>query len=170
MIQPFEAPRFIADAMLGRLARWLRVLGYDTAYEAHIADVDLVRQARHEGRILLTRDRTLLRERPVDHALLVDNAPPLAQLRQVVRQFDLPWRERLFSRCMLCNTPLQPISPQAVSDHVPLYVRQHQQRFVRCPDCMRIYWEGTHVTHMRNQLQYVLSNSNAHPDAPPLQP
>lgn len=165
MMSSFKTPRFIADAMLGRLARWLRVLGYDTVYEAHVTDADLVRQARHDGRILLTRDRALLRERQLDNALLVDNVPPLEQLRQVVRQFDLSWRERLFSRCMLCNTPLQPISLQAVTRRVPPYIRQRQQRFAQCPDCARVYWEGTHVARMRNQLHHVLSDSNACPSS-----
>jgi uncharacterized protein with PIN domain len=153
-----ESPRFIADAMLGRLARWLRVLGYDTAYQAHIADTDLAQQAIQEQRILLTRDRALLRAWRLENVCLVQDTMPLVQLRQVVRQFELPWNEGLFSRCMLCNNPLEPVSRQDVSNCVPLYVLQHQRCFVRCPTCGRIYWEGSHVARMCQQLQHVLGS------------
>jgi uncharacterized protein with PIN domain len=151
-----EMPRFMADAMLGGLARWLRVLGYDTAYQAHIADTDLIQQALREKRILLTQDRALLRAWRLENVLLVEDTTPLVQLRQVVRQFDLPWGESLFSRCMLCNTPLAPVSRQAVTSRVPPYVLQNQRCFVQCSTCGRIYWEGSHVTRMRQQLQHAL--------------
>ena len=145
-------PRFFADAMLGRLARWLRVLGYDTAYHAHIADADLVRQAQQEERCILTRDRALPREWQLDRYLLVEAQTPLSQLREVVQRFSLPWQDHLFSRCMVCNAPLQSVSPQEIAGAVPPYVLQHQQHFVRCPTCARVYWEGSHVVRMRCQL------------------
>jgi uncharacterized protein with PIN domain len=151
-------PRFIVDAMLGRLARWLRLLGYDTVYRAHCSDADLLRQAREEGRLLLTRDRALLREHPIDWALLVESTSPLLQLRQVVQQWALPWRQHLFSRCMLCNAELRAVCRQEVAHRVPAYVVQTQQRFVQCPACQRVYWQGTHVTHMYQQLQQLLAD------------
>lgn len=150
-------PRFSADAMLGRLARWLRVLGYDTVYQAHGPDAELVRQALREARLLLTRDRALVRQQPLDDILLVENSSPLLQLRQVVHHYALPWREHLFSRCLLCNAELCPMAPQDVADGVPSYVCQTQQRFRCCPTCKRIYWEGTHVARMYQQLQHVLA-------------
>ncbi|GIX49782.1 MAG: hypothetical protein KatS3mg131_3993 [Candidatus Tectimicrobiota bacterium] len=149
-------PRFIADAMLGRLARWLRVLGYDTAYRAHIADAELVQQARAEGRVVLTRDRALPRQWRLERYLLLHAEAPLAQVRQVVEAFGLGWQERLFSRCLCCNEELQAAPGQDVAARVPSYVRQQQQRFLICPHCRRIYWEGTHVAHMRRLLAATL--------------
>jgi hypothetical protein len=154
-------PRFFADAMLGRLARWLRVLGYDTAYHAHIADADLVWQAQQEQRCILTRDRALPHERHLDRYLLIESQTPLAQLREVVQWFHLPWQNHLFSRCMVCNTPLQDVSPQDIVGAVPPTVLQHQRCFVRCPTCARVYWEGSHAVRMRCQLARVFTGDAA---------
>ncbi len=154
-----EEPRFIADAMLGRLARWLRVLGYDTTYQAHIADAELVRQALQERRIVLTRDRALPRQWQLEHYLLLDDDVPLMQVRQVVMAFGLRWQEQLFSRCSQCNVPLRPAPQQEVAQRVPPYVRLHQQRFLQCPGCQRIYWEGTHVVTMRRLLHNTLAKA-----------
>ncbi len=162
---PCETPRFLADAMLGGLARWLRVLGYDTVAAAHPSDADLVRQARQEGRILLTRDRALLAEKRPSQVLLIESTNPLVQLRQVVSHYGLPWQARLFSRCLRCNALLQPVPSHEVQSQVPAYVCQHQRRFMRCPACGRIYWEGSHVQHMRDQLHGALGPFEA--DAPP---
>ena len=106
--------------------------------------------------LLLTRDRALLRTWRLEHAVLVEDTTPLGQLRQVVRQFNLPWSESVFSRCMLCNIPLAPVSRQEASSRVPPYVLQHQRGFMQCLACRRIYWEGSHVARMRQQLQHVL--------------
>lgn len=156
-LKPAHEPRFLADAMLGRLAHWLRVLGYNTFYRAHITDADLVQQARRKNRMILTRDQSLPREWHLDNCLLVADTSPMLQLRQVVRHFDLPWRTHWFSRCMICNTQLDPIARQDAAQQVPPYVFEHHQIFVRCSTCMRIYWQGTHVAHMRNQLRQVLA-------------
>src|SRR5687768_6615260 len=109
-----EPPRFAADAMLGRLARWLRVLGFDTFYDAQVQDPVLVRLANEEQRVLLTRDRHLLRElRPVQ-ALEVRHDDPLEQLRAIVAELALPGPVAMFSRCLLCNCVLQDLEPQEI--------------------------------------------------------
>jgi uncharacterized protein with PIN domain len=152
-----RTPRFIADAMLGRLAHWLRVLGYDTVYDAHATDADVVQQARRENRIVLTRDQSLPQAWHLDHYLLVDDTSPMLQLRQVVHHFDLPWQTHWFNRCTICNTQLDPVAREDVVHEVPSYVFEHHWTFVRCPACRRIYWQGTHVDHMQDQLRQVLS-------------
>lgn len=151
-----EELRFMVDVMLGRLARWLRVIGYDAAYREGIDDGDLVRLAIDESRILLTRDRTLPTEWWIDNYLLIDSTRPMVQLRQVVNHYDLPWHERLFSRCTVCNEPLNPLSYEQASERVPVKVLEHASRFAGCPGCKRVYWEGSHVDRMRKRLDETL--------------
>jgi uncharacterized protein with PIN domain len=147
----------MADAMLGRLARWLRYLGYDTAYEAHIEDAALVRRALREGRILLTRDRHLLERWPLSDASLIEGDRPLHQLRQIVDELGLAWRDRGRVRCTVCNERLVPAGPDEVMDRVPAYVYRTQKQFARCPGCGRVYWEGTHAERMRDALRRALA-------------
>ncbi len=141
---------FLADGMLGRLARWLRLLGYDTAYENDADDLELARRARAEGRILLTRDRSLAARRGL-RTLLIESEQVREQVRQVVETLGPPPSPAL-SRCSLCNVPLSPATPQQVADRVPPYVLQTQKRFGICPTCGRIYWAGTHLQHMKRYL------------------
>ncbi len=145
-------PRFAADAMLGRLARWLRLLGYDTHWECDIADADLVRLAISEGRAILTRDRALPQEWRVAGVFLLASDSPTEQLRQVMRAFDLEWRERLFTRCSLCNVPLATASRDAVAGRVPARVLSAHDTFGECPHCGKIYWHGTHTASIRERL------------------
>jgi uncharacterized protein with PIN domain len=146
-----DAPlRLLADGMLGRLARWLRLLGYDTAYDADADDLDLARWARAEGRVLLTRDRALARRRGL-RTLLITSERLEEQVRQV-RQALGPPPSPILSRCSLCNLPLEPVSPEEIASRVPPYVLQTQERFSLCPGCGRVYWAGTHVAHMRQQM------------------
>lgn len=149
-------PRFAADAMLGRLARWLRVLGYDTWYHSAVADADLVRLAGEEGRVLLTRDRHLLRELRPARALEVRLDDPLHQLREVVRELALAPPGELFTRCMLCNAPLQELGRAEALPLLPPNLQTMDGPVRRCPACGRLYWDGSHVRRMRAALERVL--------------
>jgi uncharacterized protein with PIN domain len=143
--------------MLGRLARWLRVLGFDTSYDAVLADPELVRLADEEGRIVLTRDRHLLRElRPV-LAHEVRHDPPLEQLRELVAALELPAPAELFTRCMLCNAVLPPpLEDEEANRLLPPGVRGIPGPVRRCPACGRVYWHGSHVRRMREALDRTL--------------
>lgn len=152
-----DPPRFTADAMLARLARWLRVLGWDTRLDPELADPEIVRLAIAEDRILLTRDRGLLRELHPPRALDIVHDTPLAQLTQVVRDLRLPAPMELFTRCTVCNTLLSPpldaaerlrLLPPDVLD-LPGPARQ-------CPGCARVYWPGSHARRMREALERAL--------------
>ena len=145
--------KLIADGMLGRLARWLRILGYDTLYAPAWEDNELVRRARAEGRLLLTRDTALAQRRGIQ-SLLVEAQTLPAQLREVVDKLGLQ-AESLFSRCSLCNLPLEGISKDAAQSRVPPYVFATQEHFHRCPGCGRIYWRGTHWQGMRKLLDEI---------------
>jgi len=144
------APRFLADGMLGRLARWLRLLGYDTEYDNHASDLELARRARAEGRVLLTRDRALAARRGLQ-TLLIDSEVLQEQVRQVVEVFGLP-SAAACSRCACCNSPLEEVA-EAVREKVPPHVLRTQQRFWLCRGCGRVYWEGTHIDGIRRQME-----------------
>ncbi len=148
--------KFLADTMLGRLATWLRLLGYDTLYLPHADDPALARIARAEDRILLTRDVELTRRRGVQ-SLLIESEQVEAQLQQVFRALNLTARAA-FSRCAECNHRLDAVSKESVRDLVPPYVFQTQERFRRCARCGRIYWRGTHWARMVGMLQDALGD------------
>lgn len=152
-----DAPRFAVDAMLGRLARWLRLLGFDAWTEPDVADERLVRHALAEGRWILTRDRALPVEWRVPRVHVVVAEAPAAQLREVVRAFDLGARARPFARCSRCNAELVTLAPAEAERRVPAPVRERHARFLACPGCGRIYWEGTHVARIRRVLAGVLA-------------
>jgi uncharacterized protein with PIN domain len=149
-------PRFAVDAMLGRLARWLRVLGLDATWTADVADAELVRHALDEGRWVLTRDRTLGEEWSVPRLHLVGSERPLEQLREILDAFALRGDLRLFARCTRCNAPIEELPRALAAPHVPPRVLERNERFWRCPGCGRIYWEGTHVDRMRETLARLL--------------
>lgn len=147
------SPRFIADCMLGRLARWLRLLGCDAAYERRIGDDALVARARAEGRVLLTRDTRLLKRRALPEHLYIESETLLSQLRQVLEAYHLdPSGEGRLSRCPLCNAGTVGIEREEARGEVPPYVFRTQERFARCPECRRIYWRATHVKGILDRL------------------
>jgi uncharacterized protein with PIN domain len=154
---PFESPlAFIADAHMGGLARVLRMLGFDTVYDNALADARIVEQALHERRVVLTRDRELLKCRDVLRGCYVRALKPEAQLRELARRYDLVARMHPFTLCLHCNRSLAPVDSGAVSQHVPERIRERYHDFRRCPGCERIYWEGSHWTRMRSVLAETL--------------
>lgn len=136
--------------MLGTLAKWLRILGYDTLFDADLDDHQLVRLARAEGRVLLTRDRELSQRRGV-HTLLIASEDLDDQVAQVLIELDLE-PEQVFSRCPVCNVPLEPLDYEAAQTRVPAYVAQTHDTFKTCPACQRVYWRGTHWQQMEDHL------------------
>ena len=137
--------------MLGTLAKWLRILGYDTLFDASLNDHQLTRLARAEGRVLLTRDRELARRRGL-HALLVAGERLDDQVRQVLADLSLT-PDRAFSRCPVCNQPLEAIDRETAQARVPAYVVQTYDSFSCCPACRRVYWRGTHWQQMDEHLK-----------------
>ena len=147
-------PSFIADDQLGKLARWLRILGLDTLYFRTIDDDELIRRAAEEKRILLTRDTNIAENPGAADCIFIQSGNWIEQLRQVIAQFKLKLRpDHLFSRCLLCNSALRPIPKADVKERVPPFVFQTQQEFVHCPSCDKIYWQGTHVSHVLDVLK-----------------
>ncbi len=142
---PAAEPRFVADAMLGRLARWLRLLGWDVLYDPSLDDRELARLAAREDRVLLSRDRGLLARRIVRRGLLVRDDDVGLQLAQVLGELGLrPDPARAWTRCSVCNTLTEEVPKQSVEGRVPAYTFATHDRFRRCPGCGRVYWAGTH--------------------------
>jgi uncharacterized protein len=149
-----SSPRLFADAMLGALARWLRALDLDTAYDPSLDDPELVALAHAEGRTILTRDRRLTERRLARNHLLIRSDVVDEQVRQVLDDLGLhPDPARLLGRCLRCNTPLEPLDPEAARARVPPWVARTQQEFRACPTCGRVYWRGTHVARMARRLE-----------------
>ena len=142
--------KFIVDGMLGRLAKWLRILGYDTTYFPDLDDDQLVRRARAEGRLLLTRDGGLARRRGLQ-CLLIESDHLEEQLGQVLAEPALA-EEHPFSRCPVCNTPLQKVEKTELEGRVPPHIFRTHTDFSLCPNCHRIYWPGTHWARMQEKL------------------
>jgi uncharacterized protein with PIN domain len=150
MRSPEVEMKFIVDGMLGRLAKWLRILGYDTTYSPHLDDDQLVRQARAEGRLLLTRDRGLARRRGLQ-CLLIESDHLEEQLGQILVELALTG-EHPFSRCPACNTPLHRVEKPELEGRVPPHIFRTHKDFRLCPHCDKIYWPGTHWARMQEKL------------------
>jgi len=143
---------FLADAHLGGLARFLRMLGFDTLYENALHDRDILELAARERRTVLTRDRELLKCREIARGCFVHERRPEAQLREVAARFGLATRMRPFTLCLHCNLPLETLEREAALEHVPPGIADRYETFVRCPGCRRVYWEGSHWQRMREML------------------
>jgi uncharacterized protein with PIN domain/sulfur carrier protein ThiS len=154
--RPLREPRFILDTHLGQLATYLRMLGFDTLYRNDYTDQELARVSSAEGRILLTRDRGLLKRAVVTHGYCVREMDPRKRLVEVLRRFDLFGAIRPFRRCIRCNGLLQPVSKQAISHRLPPKTRQYYDEFRVCEDCEQIYWKGSHYQRMQEFIARVL--------------
>jgi uncharacterized protein with PIN domain len=149
---PDQAHAFVADAHLGGLARLLRMLGVDTLYENAFADRDLLELALRERRVILTRDRELLKCREVLRGCFVHARKPEAQLREVVARFSLARQVQPLTRCLHCNLRLEAVEKSMVEHQVPERIAAQYTAFVRCPGCKRVFWQGSHWARMREAL------------------
>jgi hypothetical protein len=156
---PLRDPRFVVDVNLGRLARLLRVLGFDVWWSSDADDATLADVSSGEKRILLTRDRGLLKRSAITHGLFVHSQHPEQQALEVIRRLDLGQRLAPFTRCVRCNGKLFAVSKNDVIDQLEPLTRQYYEEFSRCAECGRVYWAGSHharlaglVERLRGQL------------------
>ena len=152
--RPLRDPRFVLDTHLGKLARHLRMAGFDCLYRNDYRDSELINAALAERRIILTRDRGLLKQRLVTHGYFVRATESEAQLREVVRALQLQSDLRPFTRCRECNGLLREVPRAEVEAQLPPKVRAAYARFQLCPGCGRIYWEGSHYERLQRLLQF----------------
>ncbi len=154
---PLRKTAFVVDVNLGRLARKLRLLGFDTLYSNAYADEEIVGIAAEQRRIVLTRDRRLLHAKVVTHGYWVRSVRVGEQVAEVVRRFDLAGQVKPFSRCAECNGEIEPVAKEEVADRLEPKTKLYYDRFYRCRSCGKIYWEGTHVGKIRQRLGSLLS-------------
>ncbi len=148
--------KFAADRMLGKLATWLRFLGYDTLYSDNKKDDQFLALA-NEGRILLSRNTKIESKMAPEGFVFIRDNDPKAQLQDVVRVLGLkPDPQRFFTRCSLCNGGVESVEPADVLGHVPDHVWTSHTRFSRCKGCGKIYWPGTHLKQSRKEIDRLL--------------
>jgi len=148
--------RFVADTMLGKLAKWLRILGYDTLYWRELDDHQLIELAAREGRVLLTADRQLMKYRRAQK-FFISKSHWREQLREVMTSFNMNAQEA-FTRCVACNSKLEAINKEGVRDKVPLYIYKNHQEFGKCPSCSKVYWKGTHFRSAKREVEKIIKD------------
>ena len=151
--EPLREPKFLLDVHLGKLAAYLRMLGFDATYKNSFTDAELVAISAGEHRILLTRDRGLLKHTAVTHGYWLRETESRRQIEEIVRRFDLAGAIRPFTHCMTCNALLNPVSQEEVRGIVPTRIAEVYDAFLRCEQCGRVYWRGSHYDRMREWVE-----------------
>jgi len=146
--KPLRKPKFVADVHLGRLTRYLRMIGIDVLYKNNFNDDEIVEISLNKKRAILTKDRGILKRNEVTHGYWVRNIEVEEQVKEVLKRFDLQKEIKEFSRCIECNEPLKSIKKETIIDQLPPKVANSQNDFYRCPGCNKIYWKGTHYQKM----------------------
>lgn len=146
--QPLRRLRFVADAHLGGLARLLRLAGFDTVYDNNIHDDEVAALAVDEGRVVLTRDRELLKRRTITHGCYIHALKPAQQMGELFDRLDLASSARPFTLCLHCNAPLRAVPKDDVADQLPPMVREQHNEFNTCDQCRRVFWKGSHYQRM----------------------
>jgi uncharacterized protein with PIN domain len=159
--RPLRASRFVADAHLGGLAHLLRMMGFDTLYDNGFDDARIEQIAAVQRRIVLTRDRDLLKRRSVTHGCYVRALRSQAQLRELFARLDLARSARPFTRCLRCNASLRAIARADALPRLPPRVAARYEHFSTCPDCDRVFWEGSHWQRMRHLVEELLAPAGA---------
>ena len=158
---PLRETRFVLDTHLGKLAVYLRMLGFDTLYRNDYQDETLARISSTQRRILLTRDRELLKRSMVTHGYCLRATDPRQQLVEVLRRFDLFSSAAPFRRCLRCNALLQPVPKEMVTDRLQPNTRRYYDQFSTCETCNRIYWKGSHYQRMRQFVERLLQQEES---------
>ncbi|MGC9470318.1 MAG: Mut7-C RNAse domain-containing protein [Bacteroidales bacterium] len=153
--------RFILDVHLGKLARYLRLFGFDTVYEKDYDDREIAERSVKEKRILLTRDVGLLKHKNLTHGYWLRSQQPMTQLKEVLDHFDLYSQAKPFSRCMACNGTIAAVRRQEVEEQIPPLTGKYVQAYSRCTRCGKIYWEGSHYVRMKETVARILGRNDS---------
>ncbi len=156
--RPLRETRFILDTHLAKLAKYLRMLGFDTLFRCSLADREIVEIAQNEERIILTRDRAILKYKTVTHGYWIRSDKPADQLKEVIVRFDLSNQIKMFSRCLECNNIIEIIRKEDIDSRLEPLTRKYFFHFRRCPGCDRIYWKGSHYEKMKEFVEEILSS------------
>lgn len=156
-LEPLRDVRFIADVHLGKLARYLRLCGFDTLYDPGCSDSEIISVAKNEGRIILTRDKGILRTGLVTHGYWIRSQDPVIQLGEVTRHFDLGRKISLFSRCSICNSTLTPVAKKDIEDRLLPATAMFYNEFKICSGCKKLYWQGSHAEKLAGLIGRIVS-------------
>lgn len=146
--KPLRKPKFVTDVHLGRLTRYLRMIGLDVLYKNNFEDDEIVLFSLKDRRAILTRDRGILKRNEVTHGYWIRSTKVEEQVNEVLKRFDLQKEIKEFSRCIECNALLKPIKKEIIIYQLPPKVAQSQNEFYQCPSCNKVYWKGTHYQRM----------------------
>ena len=151
--KPLRKPKFVADVHLGRLTRYLRMMGFDVKYKNDLGDDEIVLISLKEKRAILTKDRGILKRNEVTHGYWIRSIEVEEQTKEVLRRFDLQKQINEFTRCIDCNLLLNPTEKKVIIDNLPPKVAGSQDNFYQCPSCKKVYWKGTHYHRMLSFIQ-----------------
>ncbi len=154
---PLREPRFVLDSHLGRLATYLRLLGFDSLYRNDYGDAELASISADEKRVLLTRDRGLLKRSLVTHGYCVRSSDPRRQVKEVVERFDLAQAAAPFTRCLRCNGLLAAVDKAEIAGRLPPNTRHYYQEFYACTNCSQLYWRGSHYQALQRLVHEILA-------------
>ncbi|MFW6095369.1 MAG: Mut7-C RNAse domain-containing protein [Bacteroidota bacterium] len=157
---PLRTTKFILDVHLGKLARYLRLLGFDTLYSNDYEDDKIIDIASKENRIILTRDKVILRNNKVTHGYYIRSDEPKEQLREVIKRFDLSENLNIFSRCMDCNGKITSIRKKDIQSGLMEGTKKYYTEFFQCKECNKIYWKGSHFQDMMQFIESILKETN----------
>lgn len=163
---PLRVSRFVVDVNLGKLARLLRMLGFDTLYDNQFSDRAVAEISSREQRIVLTRDRRMLQARIITHGYWVRSQLPEEQIREVIKRFDLFSQIAPFRRCFECNGLIQGIDKTQIIERLQPKTRRYYEEFYICPDCEKIYWEGSHFDRLRPTVEALLTQDQTQTESP----
>lgn len=158
--EPLREPKFVLDNHLGKLAGYLRLLGFDTRYQNDYQDPELAAISGAEDRILLTRDRGLLKRKEVTHGYCVRADHPEEQIVEVLRRFDIADMAEPYSRCARCNGKLGSVPKKKVLDQLEPLTKKYYHQFMQCERCHQVYWEGSHFQELNDFLRHVVQEAN----------
>lgn len=158
---PLRETKFILDVHLGKLARYLRMLGFDTIYQNDNDDNEIIRISLSEHRIILTRDIGLLKVKSVSHAYFIRNQDPKRQLTEVLRHFDLYHDIDPFNRCIKCNGKLEMVEKEMIIQQLEPLTKKYFNKFYRCTSCQSIFWEGSHFEHMQGFIKKIKDSNES---------
>ena len=158
--KPLRDLKFVADVHLGKLTRYLRLCGFDTYYRTDFSDKEIINLAISDKRVILTRDRGLLKNKKVTHGYWIRSIYYCEQLKDVILHFDLKNQITLFTRCMECNGLLEDVTKKEILNRLLPNTRQYYRKFKKCHDCNRIYWNGSHYQSMKRHIKILMQKTH----------
>jgi hypothetical protein len=152
--------KFIADVHLGKLTKYLRLCGYDTFYRTDLDDNEIIEESLSGKRVILTRDKELLKNKKITHGIWIRSQHPRTQLIEVITWLGIRKPKALFTRCMECNGLLREVEKNEILDRLLPMTRRYYRRFKICDDCSRIYWNGSHYRNMKKEIKTLFLNTS----------